>query len=124
MMPLDLEMAELFEIPGYTPPADVQVYAPMGRTQLRIGQMIRYRYYEAQLCHYRLGVVIRNLGAYPSTGHPHYEISFVHRSSQRYLPITTRAHKPRLSDCIAARYTMPQNRQWATLYKIYGYPFL
>ena len=75
-MPLDLETTELFEIPGYLPPTDVQVYAPMGRTQLRIGQVIRYRYDEAQLCQYRLDVVIRNLGAYPATGHPHYEISF------------------------------------------------
>jgi len=75
-MPLDIETTELFEIPGYSPPTDVQVYAPMGQIQLRIGQVIRYAITKAQPCHYRLGVVIRNLGAYPATGYPHYEISF------------------------------------------------
>jgi hypothetical protein len=75
-MSLDVETTDLFEIPGNSPPAELQVYAPMGRIQLHIGQVIRYRYYETQACRYRLGVVTKNLGAYPVTRHPHYEISF------------------------------------------------
>jgi hypothetical protein len=67
---------DYFEIPGYTPPTEPHVYAPMGRIHLRVGQIVRYHYYEQQTPHYQLGVVTRSLGPYPATGHRHYEISF------------------------------------------------
>jgi hypothetical protein len=65
-----------FEIPGFTPPAESLVYTPMGRVTLKEGQIVRYRYYENNEERYRLGVVVKHLGPFSKTGHPHYAISF------------------------------------------------
>jgi hypothetical protein len=48
----------------------------MGRVLLRVGQVVRYRYYEQNGQRFKLGVVTKHLGVFPETGHPHYEISF------------------------------------------------
>lgn len=65
-----------FEIPGYEPPAGPLVYTPMGRVILKEGQIVRYRYYEHDEERFQLGVVVKQLGTFSKTGHPHYEISF------------------------------------------------
>jgi hypothetical protein len=78
-----------FEIPGFQPPAEPHIYTPMGRVDLTVGQTVRYRYYDHNEACYRLGVVVKHLGTFSKTGHPHYEISFTTPVQQTLFPADT-----------------------------------
>lgn len=98
MMSARPEANDYFEIPGYSPPSEPQVYTPMGRVTRRVGQVVRYRYDEHNQQRHKLGVVTKQLGIFPATGHPYYEISFTTSIQHPLLPEQELAPSATLQD--------------------------